>query len=97
MVRYERFAENAIGMVQLADIVVLLSPGVALVPGDAVDRHEALALADLWMYEAKEAGRGGWRAFERSSLKRISEQLSWMCSCAERWPKRSSGCTTSHS
>ncbi len=51
------------------------SIGVALAPEDASQANELLRCADIALYQAKEAGRGTWRAYGREMDQRLHERL----------------------
>jgi len=56
-------------------ITIGASIGVALAPNDANQPNELLRCADIALYQAKEAGRGTWRAYGRDMDKRLHERL----------------------
>ncbi len=47
------------------EVSVGASVGIAVTPDDTGDAAELLAFADLAMYSAKQAGKAGWRFFDR--------------------------------
>ena len=51
------------------------SIGVALAPMDATQANELLRCADIALYQAKDAGRGTWRAYGRDMDQRLHERL----------------------
>ncbi|MGW8171451.1 MAG: bifunctional diguanylate cyclase/phosphodiesterase [Stutzerimonas stutzeri] len=51
------------------------SIGVALAPTDANQANELLRCADIALYQAKDAGRGTWRAYGREMDQRLHERL----------------------
>ncbi|MCQ4294775.1 EAL domain-containing protein [Pseudomonas stutzeri] len=51
------------------------SIGVALAPNDASQANELLRCADIALYQAKDAGRGTWRAYGREMDLRLHERL----------------------
>jgi len=51
------------------------SIGVALAPDDANQANELLRCADIALYQAKDAGRGTWRAYGREMDQRLHERL----------------------
>ena len=51
------------------------SIGVALAPDDASQANELLRCADIALYQAKDAGRGTWRAYGREMDQRLHERL----------------------
>jgi diguanylate cyclase (GGDEF)-like protein/PAS domain S-box-containing protein len=55
------------------------SIGVALIPEHGHSAEEALANADIAMYQAKESGRNGWHIFsyEEHDRERIHERVFW--------------------
>ncbi len=52
-----------------------ISIGVALAPMDATQANELLRCADIALYQAKDAGRGTWRAYGRDMDQRLHERL----------------------
>ena len=57
----------------------LASIGIALFPEHGNNVHDLLAAADLAMYQAKEAGRGGWHLFsnEEKTRERMHTLVYW--------------------
>jgi len=51
---------------QLHQVVISASVGLALAPADATDPHTLLKMADMALYRAKADGRGVFRSFEPS-------------------------------
>ncbi len=51
------------------------SIGVALAPSDASQANELLRCADIALYQAKDAGRGTWRAYGQEMDQRLHERL----------------------
>lgn len=69
---------NAIGgsmTVNDADVSVSASIGIALYPGDSRRFEELLQQADMAMYQAKGAGRNGWRYFNEGMAQVTAERL----------------------
>ena len=51
------------------------SIGVALAPADATHANELLRCADIALYQAKDSGRGTWRAYGHEMDQRLHERL----------------------
>lgn len=79
-------AKNALACLSQGKISVngrthkaLASIGIALFPEHGNNVHDLLAAADLAMYQAKEAGRGGWHLFsnEEKTRERMHTLVYW--------------------
>jgi diguanylate cyclase (GGDEF)-like protein/PAS domain S-box-containing protein len=79
-------AKNALACLSQGKITVngrthkaLASIGIALFPEHGNNVHDLLAAADLAMYQAKEAGRGGWHLFsnEEKTRERMHTLVYW--------------------
>lgn len=79
-------AKNALASLSKGQITVngrthkaLASIGIALFPEHGNNVHDLLAAADLAMYQAKEAGRGGWHLFsdEEKTRERMHTLVYW--------------------
>ncbi|WP_075183226.1 bifunctional diguanylate cyclase/phosphodiesterase [Pantoea sp. 1.19] len=57
------------------DVMVSLSIGIALYPGDGKDARELLFHADAAMYHTKNSGRNGYHFFQPSMTANAQEQL----------------------
>jgi diguanylate cyclase (GGDEF)-like protein len=58
------------------EVATPVSVGIAVFPSDCVDVEDLLKCADLALYEAKAAGRAGYRFYAEGMLRSSQEQLS---------------------